>query len=450
MVAVQSQHTPTPRQQVQDTEAAARAASGIEPGVDAAALEVIDDAARGDGSQPTRTQPAAEPAVREPPPTRGQFDNKRAEIVARFRSGRTTEIEEARDDITDFARSGMPPEFEPPAPAPEVNDAAPAPPAPAATAAPQKVKLKVRGVDQELPLDEVIKNAQIALAADSYLDEAKARLKSVETLESEARTRAQRTGQPGVHPAGTQQNGPHPAAAADDAHPETQPAASDDPQHPDDQLTKLIETLQFGDPAEAKQLLQKVIVETAANAAEQVNQRARLRDEGARSQATLVEYLGKHPDIASDPRARAVIEHNVYELQLADFKELGIDSTQFRTAHGGPPTAGDIAQAHQWYRANGFNVSRPGDLLQKAVTDYQDWKGVGQAQPMADPAKAAPHVDLTVDRTARRQAIPQQPSRTAMPKPGGDQPAPQARDRSAVVASMAAARGMPRGRIPVQ
>lgn len=443
---VNTPHTPTPRQQQQEAEGDARAAAGADPQL-AGATEVIDDGTPGADPAAQPRAPAAAPdgTQRPAPSVRSEYDTKRADIVARFRTSRTTEAEEARDEITDFARSGMPPEFEPPAPVaveePEPADQAPA----AAPAAPQTVRVKVRGVETDLPLDEVIAKAQIALAADNYLDEAKGKLNEVNTLLRETRDKGPRAAQPDQH-----QARPNSAQTT-----ETQSPAADgapaDPNTTDDPLTKLIETLQFGDPIEARALLQNTIAAEATKAVSTQLQADRLRDEGARSSKVLADFLGQHADIAADPMARAAVEYKVYELQVADLKALGVDPAQIQTATGAPPTPADIAMAHRWYRANGFAVKSPKDMLETATSDFLAWKGVKTPtpEPTADPAtRAAPRVDITVDRTARRQAIPQQPSRTAMPQQGGNTPAaPQARDRSDIVASMAATRGKPRGKV---
>ena len=215
----------------------------------------------------------------------------------------------------------------------------------------------------------------------------------------------------------------------------------------------MIETLQFGDPAEAGALLQDTIARSSqsivAQAVEQALQTQRLKDEGARAQKQLVDFEDQHPEFAKDPMARAAIEYRVYELQRDDLTTLGVDPAQIvnpQTQVRGAPA--DIAMAHRWYRAQGYNVKSPKSLLEEATGSFMEWKGIGKPQTPAAPAedKAPPRVEVTVDRSARRAAIPQQPSRSAAPARSQTQQAvPQPRDRSEIVEQMKQrTKGMPR------
>ncbi len=361
MPPVQSPHNPTPSQQAQEAEAVARQAAGAEPQL-AGALDVIEDGAPADPGAPART-PVPEAEQRPAPPVKSAFDSKRADIVARFRTSRTDDADDARDDISDFARSGMPPEFEPPAPVVEPEPEPAAAPEPEPAARPQMVKVKVHGVEKEVPLEEALGKAQIAYASENILDEVKALKRELgDALRGNQQPPRGQADQTQVRPNGAQTT---------EGQPSTEPAAGD-PNTTEDPLVKLIETLQFGDPNEARELLQQTIAVEATRAVTANMQTARLRDESARSQKVLVDFLARYPEIANDPKARAVIEYNVYEQQLADFKALGIDPNQFKTAHGGPPTPGDIAQAHLWYRGEGYRVQTPTEMTEKALKEYED------------------------------------------------------------------------------
>lgn len=441
-----------PTKAAQEAESRARAENGLEPG-ESLAGEAIGDAADIGGDAPARQTRQAgegdEPQSRDVP-TRGQFDQRRADIVARFRTDRGQQAEDQRDEISDFARSGMPPDFEQatgqqPAPADDegaaevgADDAGQQQPV-----LPKTVRVKVRGQEQDLPLEEVIAKAQIALAADNYLDEAKGKLNEVDTLLRQTRDRAPPAGQDGVHPAA-----PHAAQTTEPAAP-----AGVDPQHPEDDVDKLIETLQFGDPTEARELLRETIRKGAQEAVQPAVEASlrnqRLKDEGARTAKVLKDFEGAHPDLAKDDMARAAIERRIFDLQVEDLRAIGIDPEKIRTDRAVTPS--DIAVAHRFYRSEGFQVRSPGDMLEKAASDFLAWKGVGTTattDPSPDPAKTAPRVDISVDRTARRQAIPQQPSRTVAPKPDTQtQRSAQPRDRSDIVKNMMSSRNAPRGRV---
>lgn len=427
-----------PTKEQQAAEATARTNAGVQPG-ESLATDVIDDVGVDPAPSPQR-QAQPEPEARPTPPARSQHDSRRDDIVARFRTDRAAIQDEQRDDITDFARSGMPPEFTEPN-APVIEEIEPEPAAataPAPAAAPQKVKLKVRGQEIEVSLEEALAHAQISYAADNYLDEAKSKLGEVNQLLTQTRNSAPRAGQDGAHPAAPQ--GAKPTDPDD-------PAAVDPPQHPEDPIDNLIQTIQFGDPEEAKVLLRDTIAGEATKAVSNTLDQRALIDEGARTAKVLKDFEIANPEIAKDDMARAAIEARVLAIQREDIKALGIDPATMRP-DGLPPTPGDIANAHRFYRAKGFKVTAPADMLQTATDSFLEWKGVKKPNTPADPApQAQPRVDLTIDRSARRQAAPQQPTRTAAPQPAQTPQPAKPRDRSAIVESMRAKRAAPRGQI---
>lgn len=456
-----------PSKAEQEAESKARNEAGIEPST-AQAIEGADhDSGAETGGQPpqrqARTPAANNEAERPAPSVKSKFDSRRNDIVSRFRANRTVDDEANRDDISDFAKSGLPPEFAAPVPAledertqpqdGEVEDAAadtgaaPGAADPAAeqqqqpAALPKTVKVKVFGQERELTLEEVVAHAQIAMASDGLLEASKTRIREADELLRSVKDKVARTDQPGQHQPGQER------AQTD----ELQPAANG-VEHHDTPIAKLIEAMQFGDPAEAAVLLENTIQQTSAKASAkavvEALERSSLQDEGARTAKVLADFKAAHPELAADPLASAAIERRVYDIQLEDIKALGVDPKLLPTEIPGVLTPGDIATAHRWYRSKGFKVKSPQDMLERATADVLEWRGVKPTttEP-ADPArKAQPRVDVSVDRTARRQAIPQQPSRTATPRPDARQQQPATRDRSQVVAEMANRRLAPRGK----
>lgn len=384
-----------------------------------------------DGAAPAAGKEATERPL---PPVRGAFEDKRAAIVARFRTDRTTEAAEQADEISDFTRSGMPPEFAPVLDKSDDGNAdtgeqaegvAPAARAPAADV-PRMVKVKVNGVEKEISLEDAIAKAQVALASEDILGEAKA-------LRDEMRNMARRPADQAGHHAG-EQSGHH--ARTDGAQP-GQPTDREAPLDQEDAYGKLVETIQFGDPADARNMLEKVVGQAASQQVKSALLEDRLKDEGARTQKVLTEFESQHPEIASDEDARAVIERRVTRLQLEDIKALGVDPAQLEVS---------VADAHRYYRAQGYKVRTPHDMLEKAVDEFVTWKGGAKAKQTVETVKGEPRIEVTVDRTTRRQAIQQQPSRTVVPKQAATGAA-QPRDRSDIVASVVAARQRPRGKV---
>lgn len=443
---------PSKTQQV--AEAEARKAAGVDPVETASALDVVDDGPRGDDGNgaPRLTGDGDGSQQRRPPaPTKSAFDNRRDAIVARFRQDRTAEANEQREDVSEFTHSGMPPEFETFREHPtdegaqqnedhgeeqqqqdEQEEAAAAP------ALPARVKIKVYGEEREVPLEEALAKAQIAYASEDVLDKAKSRLREVDDLLKDTRNRAARPG-PAGHQAGEQRTQAADAAAPS-ADEEEAAQTSDDP------ITRLIETLQYGDPSDARPLFEQTIQQVATKVVGQTSQANRLKDEGARSAKVLKDFKEKHPELANDAFAQSVMQTRVYQLQVEDLKAIGVEPEMIQTPDGIVRPA-DIAQAHAYYRSEGFELRTPQTMLETARDDFLRWKGNGTATQPADPAqRGQPRV--IVDRGARRQAIPQTPTHTAPPRPAAPAPA-QRRDGSEVVRQMNARRLLPRGRVGV-
>ena len=446
-------HADTARQSAQAAEAGAREKAGtaIPAGETSEALAVAGDTEASHQPAPRAAEPAAETEPSRPAPKYGSLgDEKRAAIIARFRTERTETAEAERDDVSDFTRSGgMPEEFREAADAPaeEVAAAAepePAAPAPAETAPapePQLVEVTVRGEKKMVPLSEALSKAQIAYAADNYLDEARNRLESAKSLENEIR--ATRSAPSGVT---------HPTAPNE---PQTteQPPVDDPSRHPESPVKKLVEAIQFGDPAEAETLLVNTIREVSQATANQELESNRIREDAAAAKRALDKFKDDHKEIAEDPMARAAIEQNVLTQQVTDLSNLGVDLGKIRK-DGRPATPADVSNYHQILRSQGHNVRSPGQLLEAAHSKFLEWKGIAPKPPQPaadDPPPApqppqqqrttAPRVEISVERQARRQAAPQQPARPPAPV---RQPEPP-RDRSDVVKAMQERRAAQRG-----
>lgn len=438
----------TPSHEAQAAEGAAREKAGnaIPAGETDIALAGAGDGAPQDpgGSAPPNAPPGTQAPPVVLPPTGSPFNDKRGEIASRFQEVRNEEAAD-QDDISMFARSaGMPPDFQQmtqpePAVADDTGAEAPAadavddgaPPAPE----PQRtVVLKVRGKEIEMPLDEVIAKAQIAVASEDILEKAKGTARELDTLLDNAR-RQTRPAVEGTNQ--TPQNGRDTTG---------QPTPADNPENPPAR-PKLTEAIQFGDPDDAERLLRQTIQQQTDETVRRALYEQRLADEGARSAKVLRDFGDQNPEIAGDPRARAAIEVEMIKLQEEDLRKLGLDPARIRP-DGQPAQPTDIANAHRHYRATGMNVRAPDELLRTAKDDFLEWKGIKKSpeqQPTALPDNAPPRVAVTVQRQERRQAVAQQPARTSAPPPPA--PPPVSQDRSAVVERMKAMRAAKRGTV---
>jgi hypothetical protein len=368
-----------PNKAEQIAESAARLAAGVDPAEHIAAMDVVEDGPRGDpqGGPPV-VQGGDKSQQRPPAPSKSRFDQRRDDIVARFRTGRTEEASAERDDVSAFTRSGLPPDFEQfrdgeATDAEQVaadtgrQDEQEPEPEQAAPALPPRVKLKVHGEEKEYALEDVIAQAQIALASDNILEKAKSRLKEVDDLVRDTRARVARPDQPGHH---AEQNRTQPAEAA-------APSADEDgTQTSDDPLNRLIETLQFGDPSEARPLFEQTIRQEAKKIVGQELEVRDLKNEGAKSAKVLKDFKDSHPDLAKDPYAQAVMQTRIFEMQVEDLKAIGVEPEMIQTPSG-TVTAGDISQAHAWYRSKGYTLRTPSTMLETARDDYFKWRNPG-------------------------------------------------------------------------
>lgn len=420
-----------------------------------------------DNTVPDDLPRAAAPApvaTPEPEPQRPTLrkDSARDAIAARFRQNRDTNDADARSDVEElraFAHNGVPPELVAPqqhgidadkiaAHGDEADVIDPDLPAAAATQdpdAPQAAvpvvrrKLIVRGQTLELTDEEMEAAAQRGLAGDSYMDEARRTLDEAKALRRDF----------SAAPGSQQQNTPA-ATSGQPAEPSATPSADEQPDH---ELVQVIEQVQFGDPTQAAKALNDVINRRVTAASSTHSQQAtqvamqneRIRDEAERSQRFLQDFERDNPELASDEFASAAMEKHLYRLQREDILKLvrayGKDETQV------PSDPKTIANWHLFYRTRGHDVRDVPGLLKTARDNFIAWRGTPSSpQPAPRPgAPAAPTQQrVVVNRDARRQAIPQQPTRTVTPRSDSQAQSPQPRDRSAIVRDMIKTRSAPR------
>lgn len=442
---------PTPiAKAAQDAEGEARLKGsqtlGNEPPPEVAAETTIQEADPSLGDNfTTRTPIEPDASDRIKPVVRSPKDEQRDAIIARFRQDRQAAVEDEADSdaaqIRKFTREGMPPELdaisepaeaviEPEVLVPEPEPAEPEP------VEPQKVKVKVRGVETEITLDEAIAAAQKSLAADTYLEDAKSKLREVDSLLRATQQRATRPAQPAEHHGEPQeaQTGSAETTATDETG-----------EHPADAFAAAVEKIQYGDPKEAAASLQQLVAAEAGKQSKEALRFERTRNDEIRSQKVLKDFMAVHPDLANDEFASAAIEKRLFNLQKEDLLGLGIDDDKL------PQNPAEIAKWHQYYRVEGHNVRNAETLLTTARDDFMKWKGPASV-PATQPAAVVvqgqtPKIAVTVDRTARRAAIPQQPTRTGTPKPDNVTNPVPVRERSDIVQQMKLTRAKPRQQI---
>jgi hypothetical protein len=368
----------------------------------------------GDGEGERRQEPEAkvEPIQMSPQDAKRQAmadRYKRPDVEERPFDGDMTKAENLYGDVANEELQVDPNLPEPGVPADRQEPAA----------QPRMLTRIVRGKEVTKSEDEWLELAMKVDAADSYLAESQQLLKDAKEI------RQQRTGQ-------------------DPQRPEGQTEAQDDPTDQDDRqtsrrpgidLTAVVEEIQFGDPKVAAEKLAQAIDNVATKQVNEGHVARLVSNDLARSKLDLKAFSDANPSLASDPLASNLIENLVYSVYREEIKALGVDEAQI------PKDPKDLADWHRLYRVHGNAVSKTSDVLQKAKVKFDEWRGVS-SQPKPAPRKGEARVEVNVDRTERRMAIPVQPSRAVAPR--RDAPVVKQEDsRKLAVQDMRRARGQP-------
>lgn len=284
---------------------------------------------------------------------------------------------------------------------------------------PQKKRLKVNGRVVELTDEEILAAAQKTLAADTYLDEAKALLKEAKAI---------RTGRTANH------------SGENDA--ETTDLGSDPPdmdaQNPEPSTVSVIQKIQFGDPEEAAAELDRLVESKASKKANEGQLQRLISQDLARSKKALADFAKENEALAQNRVAALAIENGMYDAYVEDMLNLGLSEDQI--PKNNPQ---QLADWHRFYRINGYEVRSTKELLNaskdKFLKDIGAFRGPRQQQ---QPSRQQPRIAVNVDRDQRRMAIPNQPTRSVAPRRDAN---PQQRPQtgSDVVANMRRARGQP-------
>lgn len=408
--------------------------------LNAAALAVDGDTADvGGGDTDTGAVAAPAPEERRGPTVKAPSDDIRNAITKSWRESRNQDMDDAADDAAELRRmagNGLPPEFNDIIDAGGEGEGGDAPPPPAETqvkveptqAAPQRKKVIIRGEERFLTDDELIAAAQRGLAGDTYFDDSKRTLEEARALR--AQVEAMQAGLTTKHPGG--QNSPQNGG--------TEGQTTGDGAHPaEDPFEKVVESLQYGDPKDAAAQLRELVSRVVPTASREEIVRSRRQDEHTRSLSVLKTFQDSNPDLASDPMSQAAMRAALFDLQREDLVKAGLDPAKI------PADPNVMATIHLHMRADGAPVRSVPDLLKGAKESFEKWRGPKAAQSedtsqqTTDRQAGDTRVRVDVNRTDRRAAIPQQPTRTAV-APQRQQQQPQPRDRSDVVANMRANR----------
>jgi hypothetical protein len=369
--------------------------------------------ADGDGGEPT---------PREKPIQMSPQDQKREAMANRFKRPGVEEVPfdgdltKAENLYGAVAAEELEPDPDLPEPGVPAADQQQQP-----AAAERNHKIIVRGKEMLLTDAELIERASKVEAADSYLAESR------EMLDAAKRVRAERAGLDPQHPEDRR--------STEDGQDQTD--HSDRARHPALDLKSVVEEIQFGDPEKASTLLGEAINTAASKMANEGHIARLVSNDLAKSKLELKAFSDANPDVASNEIAASVMEQSIYKVFREEIKALGVDEAQI------PRDPKALADWHRLYRVHGHNVSKPADVFQKAKAKLDEFRGAPSV-PKPAPRKDASRVEVNVNRTERRMAIPVQPSRAVAPQRNAA-PVKVENSRKDAVAEMRKARGQPVG-----
>lgn len=284
---------------------------------------------------------------------------------------------------------------------------------------PRMITRVVRGKEVTKSEDEWLDLAMKVEAGDSYLEESRKLLEDAKAIREGRAPDRQRP---------------------DDQNPrqEDEPDSGNhqDSRRPGIDLKAVVEKIQFGDPEEAAVELAKAIDTVATKQVNEGHLKRLVDNDRARSKLDLKAFTEKYADLAQDQLASNLIENLVYTIYREEIKAQGVDETQI------PKNPNDLAEWHRLYRVHGHPVSKPADVLEAAKARFDKWRGVSD-QPKPASRKEAARVEVNVNRTDRRMAIPVQPNRAVAPRRDAAQPVKQEDSRKAAVQEMRRQRGQP-------
>lgn len=285
----------------------------------------------------------------------------------------------------------------------------------------QMVKVKVEGVEKEVPLDTLVSTYQKNETADIRLQQATELLKSAKNTVTAGVQPPTKTD----HESGSDHSPSLPTSTKTE-----EPTQSDGP---DEQvLMEVAESMMSGSPAEAVQALKKAFAKTApqqqpADIDAQVDKAIALREEKSVSAKALAGFGTKHAAAKTDRIVEAAVTQILRDEMVNDLKQAGVTDAFIEQFHLTQPEGFKVLKdSHQYLRAaNVPGVRKVDELLTVVEKNPGFIKLTGTGQP-------APQI--AVDRGERKQGVQEQPAlRTAAPPTQQRAPSPQ--DRAAKQAS---------------
>lgn len=293
---------------------------------------------------------------------------------------------------------------------------------PAAVAAPQTqpddmnrtVKVKINGVEQEVPIATVVSNYQKVQAGDVYLRQAK---ETADQIINSARTIAT---QPGASIQADNAGHQEPSAASTETQGQ-QPPTPAGAKVDREKLARTVEAISLGSTEEGVNALADLLIAAQPQPLDidrQVRTALASKEIEDQSLGATQAFATKYPAIASDDILKSVTGELMKDEMIKDFVAAGVPKEAITKL---APDRATLKVYHDRARMTDKNFGRPLSAIFAEVEKAPHFvKLAGDAKPV---------LDINVDRGARKVVLPQQPAHRSPPSPPNGQAASQPASR---------------------
>jgi hypothetical protein len=184
------------------------------------------------------------------------------------------------------------------------------------------------------------------------------------------------------------------------------PNQPSEPRTPDQEnpIKKLIEDIQFGaDPEAVADQFDRIITQRAAQVGRHASLEDRTRADFEHTMSVFNDVKSKNEALFADPYAEAAMQRILYDGYREDLRAAGFAEDQI------PADNAKLIDSHRIARVTGRQVRSAEKLIGDVKDKYVAWRD-GTPEPKPSPAPLQGQPRVVVDREARRQAIPSQPS----------------------------------------
>lgn len=230
---------------------------------------------------------------------------------------------------------------------------------------------------------------------------------------------------------------------------ENQPQSAKEPEveATPDELDDIIDKIQVGDAAEAKEALNKYgeqllarAYERVGNVEERVQNAIRYREHQQAVNKVIDEFAQRHPKLNQEPAGQIAVTTEARRIIHQNLLENGISNDDIiRYGRENNLDAADaISAVYREASINGFPLMPQAEVLEKAAANI--YATFGQPQPQQPSVSEAENSNAMQERQERKRTVSQQPRRSALPPQKSTRPISPEESRARAVKAMAASR----------